>query len=157
MEFSNNEKMTDKAFSRIMLSSILAIVLCMAALCSTSYAWFTTSLSTKGQLTAANFDITVSVTDTGAALDAEEDGSYILPAGEYTVNLQKSANATAQRGYASIRCGSEVFYTQAIDGATIEFTLIAASEIRVSFIAEMGICALEDRGWDDLALTLGAP
>ena len=157
MEFSNKEKMTDKAFSRIMLSSILAIVLCMAALCSTSYAWFTTSLSTNGQLTAANFDITVSVTDTAAAVEAEEDGSFILPAGEYTVSIQKSANATAQRGYASIRCGSEVFYTQAIDGATIEFTLIAATEVQASFVAEIGICALDDRGWDDLTLTLGTP
>ena len=48
MEQQNNEKLSDKAFARIALTSILGILVCIICLCSTTYAWFTGSVQVKG-------------------------------------------------------------------------------------------------------------
>ena len=44
MEQQNNEKLSDKAFARLALTSILGILVCIICLCSTTYAWFTGSV-----------------------------------------------------------------------------------------------------------------
>ena len=44
MEKQNNEKLSDKAFARLFLTSILGILVCIICLCSTTYAWFTGSV-----------------------------------------------------------------------------------------------------------------
>ena len=43
MKKQNNEKLSDKAFARLALTSILGILVCIICLCSTTYAWFTGS------------------------------------------------------------------------------------------------------------------
>ena len=44
MKKQNNEKLSDKAFARLVLTSILGILVCIICLCSTTYAWFTGSV-----------------------------------------------------------------------------------------------------------------
>ena len=44
MEKQNTEKLSDKAFARLALTSILGILVCIICLCSTTYAWFTGSV-----------------------------------------------------------------------------------------------------------------
>ena len=44
MEQQNNKKLSDKAFARLALTSILGILICIICLCSTTYAWFTGSV-----------------------------------------------------------------------------------------------------------------
>ena len=44
MKKQNNEKLSDKAFARLALTSILGILVCIICLCSTTYAWFTGSV-----------------------------------------------------------------------------------------------------------------
>ena len=68
MEKQNNEKLSDKAFARLFLTSILGILVCIICLCSTTYAWFTGSVqvdSNKIQ-TADACLISVSVYKDGA-------------------------------------------------------------------------------------------
>ena len=48
MEQQNTEKLSDKAFARLALTSILGILVCIICLCSTTYAWFTGSVRVKG-------------------------------------------------------------------------------------------------------------
>lgn len=40
----NPEKLSDKAFARLALTSILGILVCIICLCPTTYAWFTGSV-----------------------------------------------------------------------------------------------------------------
>ena len=44
MEKQYTEKLSDKAFARLMTTSILGILVCIICLCSTTYAWFTGSV-----------------------------------------------------------------------------------------------------------------
>ena len=44
MKKQNNEKLSDKAFARLVLTSILGILVCIICLCSTTYAWFSGSV-----------------------------------------------------------------------------------------------------------------
>ena len=81
---ANNEKLTEKAFSSAIITSVLSIVLCIAALCSTSWAWFTGS-------TASN-ENTIKTAETFALefyLDgSEKDNCEIeLQKGTYTVTI----------------------------------------------------------------------
>ena len=60
----NDEKITEKSFTRTLVISIISIALCIIALCSITFAWFsdeTTSVSNT--LSSGSFDITVSVLD----------------------------------------------------------------------------------------------
>jgi len=43
MEQQNKEKLSDKAFARLSVTSILGILVCIICLCSTTYAWFSGS------------------------------------------------------------------------------------------------------------------
>ena len=44
MKKQNNEKLSDTAFARLAITSILGILVCIICLCSTTYAWFTGSV-----------------------------------------------------------------------------------------------------------------
>ena len=80
-----DEKITEKAFSQSLIISVVSILLCLVALCSMTYAWFTTETSSSSNtLTSGSFDldIIVSKVDDGAAtasaIEAESntDGKY---------------------------------------------------------------------------------
>ena len=44
MKKQNNEKLSDEAFARLALTSILGILVCIICLCSTTYTWFSGSV-----------------------------------------------------------------------------------------------------------------
>ena len=68
MKKQNNEKLSDKAFARLAITSILGILVCIVCLCSTTYAWFTGSVQVNSNtLKAADAClISVSVYKDGA-------------------------------------------------------------------------------------------
>jgi uncharacterized membrane protein YdbT with pleckstrin-like domain len=45
-----NVKLTDKAFSRLLITSVVAILFLVACLCSTTYAWFVQDISSGENL-----------------------------------------------------------------------------------------------------------
>ena len=89
--------MSDKTFSRMMVTCLLSIVLCMVVLVSTTWAWFEDSVVATSTLTAGDFSATgtvsytVSVTstqtvavqanDTGTAEPATVTTTTDMPAG----------------------------------------------------------------------------
>ncbi len=82
---ANNEKLTEKAFSSGIITSVLSIVLCIAALCSTSWAWFTGSTASNENTikTAENFTLEFYLNDS-----VMNDGEVELQAGQvYTVKI----------------------------------------------------------------------
>ena len=108
------EKLTDKAFLRLVVTSILGIIVCIVCLCSTSYAWFTAGVpSEKNELRAAGeckLEVTVSP-EGGTAIDGIENGVE-LEAGEYIVALLLPADSPS--GYCVIEAGGTTYYSDYI-------------------------------------------
>ena len=60
-----DEKITEKAFSQSLIISVVSILLCIVALCSMTYAWFTAeTTSSSNTLTSGSFDVTVDIVKT---------------------------------------------------------------------------------------------
>ncbi len=132
-------QMKDRAFSRFFFSSLIALLVVIATLCSTTFAWYSASLSSSTTLTAACYDISVSVENSGVALTPDEDGSYVLTAGgRYTVTLAKSPFATAEKGYGEIVLSGMSLFTEQINGGSIVFTLEPSTNAIAFFIPHIG-------------------
>ena len=137
---TKEQPMTDQMFSRFFLSSMVALLFSLIALSSTTYAWYAASISSSDTLTAAHYNIAVSVAESDAELVAEADGSYRLIAGEsYTITIEKSEYATAENGYSVILLDAETYYTEQIDDTAIVFTIAPAEDATVFFIPHMGV------------------
>lgn len=124
---SKDEKITEKAFSQSLIVSVLSILLCIVALCSMTYAWFTEETeSGNNKLVSGSFDVIISVTKTdnnGITTDIPitEDplkaGVYncSLSEGTYTVKLKLTQEATV-KGHCIVTINDSVQYTDAIVG-----------------------------------------
>ena len=103
---SNNGKLTEKAFSQNLLVSILSILLCIVALCSITYAWFTTNVSSgENVIESGRFALDIKVIDmNGSPIDVinNDDGTYRCTfenVGVYTVVFKMTDDTTASKGY----------------------------------------------------------
>ena len=125
-----DEKITEKAFSHHLLVSILSILLCIVALCSITYAWFTSETqSGNNTLTAGSFDVTISVLKHDADGNVTADKVTLtkvsgkegiwqcnLDPGTYTISLKLTSDATV-KGHCKVQIGSgTVYHTDAIIG-----------------------------------------
>ena len=87
------QKVTEKVFHRVLISSICSILLCMSCLVSTTWAWFTVSIENQGnEIQIVDFE--VSVTQNGVEI-AEENGVYSLAAGTYSIDATVKRDALA--------------------------------------------------------------
>ena len=75
------EKVTEKIFGRVLLSSICGILLCMTCLISTTWAWFAVSIENRGN------EIQIASVSAKVDIDGVEstDGNYSLVPGTYNV------------------------------------------------------------------------
>ena len=112
---TKDEKITEKAFSQSLLISVLSILLCIVALCSITYAWFTGETSSgSNTLVSGSFDITVSVDKDGSAIEVGTDGKYTLAeAGRYTIELNPSQEASV-KGYCIVTINGATYKTGVI-------------------------------------------
>lgn len=83
------EKVTEKHLRRVLISSICSILLCMACLASTTWAWFTVGIeNTDNVIEMATATASVQISPVAIT---DENGAYILNAGEnYTVTVTVS-------------------------------------------------------------------
>lgn len=106
------EKVSDKSFSRIILSSVLGVLICGICLAGLTWAWYTSSVSSAGNtITAAQFAVTTTVTNsnTEEAVLPGADSTYTLPAGTYTVTA--TASGTGSTGYCKVNFNGEEYFT----------------------------------------------
>lgn len=96
------EKVSDKAFLRIMLSSVFGILLCWICLAGLTWAWFSSAAtSTANNITAANFSVGVEFKKNESVIEPEiENESYKLNSGTYTVIVKADGSATT--GYCKV-------------------------------------------------------
>ena len=122
------EKLTDKAFSRFLVTSVIGILVCIACLCSSTFAWFSSNnKSVSNTLATGKFDIAQPIATcegTDGMLEfafTEIDGiwSCELPAGTYTIVLT-SLEGSNVKGHCVVTVG---------DGAPQNTDAIISAEI----------------------------
>ena len=140
MEQQNNNnanRITDKAFSRAMITSVLGILVCIACLCSVTWAWFSTDISNDSNTVGSgNFGLIVTVTDVtdGGTADVPvsvlTDGASVcnLMGGKtYKVILKMTEDTTVTKGFCIIKSGAASLQSGSINIAEntnpFEFTL----------------------------------
>lgn len=110
------EKVTEKVFGRVLLSSICSILLCMACLAGTTWAWFTVSIENRGnEIQIATVEANVTMQDAANNVVATNtSGKYTLVAGTYTAQINLSNNATEPKSpvyvLISVSQGEETAY-----------------------------------------------
>ena len=111
----DKEKPTEKAFLRSITVSVLGILLCMIALCSTTWAWYSKNIySSSNTVYAANCYMLISVQriDGESLIDVENlDGKYQVDENvEYKISLK--AIGSANSAYAIINYNGALYYTE---------------------------------------------
>ena len=126
---SKEEKITDKAFKQSITISIIGILLCMVALCSVTWAWFSTEISSSSSdIKSAYCDVTVSVMNEGSKLDPI-DGKYSF-AKDKAYKIHITATGSAETAYCILKIDGELYYTAQIPTHTaMNFTLQFGAEV----------------------------
>ena len=118
MEKQNNktDKLTDKAFSRLVITSVIGLLVCIACLCSTTFAWFTGATeSNTNTVISGNFDLIrpVVVFDGDAAetyqieptLNGETWSCELPAAGTYVITLATTDDSSV-KGHCVVTVGN---------------------------------------------------
>lgn len=171
-----DEKITEKAFLQSVTISVIGILLCIVSLCSATYAWFTSNVSSNSNtLTSGSFDLDVFIkegenavfTESDLAISKKTDGtvSYTFAEiGTYTVKLEMTDSSNV-KGYCKISVGGEEFITLPIskDGSVgadkFTFTIkTAATDTKIVFTPCWGYpSASTINNGGELTLTAASP
>ena len=168
MEEQNNKKITDKAFTRFVATSVVGILVCIACLCSSTFAWFTTTQdSSQNTITSGTFDheIKIEITSAGSGETiAVTDGavqSCTLDRGKSYVVTLTPTDATTVKGYCVIKIDGVEYHTDTYGAVsegslkvrTFKLTIPEGDDTaKVTFKPHWGIAA-EKHVWDGETLT----
>ena len=154
----NNEKITDRAFLHSFIVSIISILICIVALCSLTYAWFSAGVSSAGSsIAGSRFALDIKVVnnadDSDVVLTENDKGAFTctLAEGEYTVTLKMTDDTTASKGFCDIKIDlNEVFHTspvskdETIGHDPLSFTVkIVGESVSVTFVPKWGISSTD--------------
>lgn len=145
---SKKSKLTEKMFIQSIVTSVLGILLCMVALCSVTWAWYTVNTGATSNITAANCYVSIEIkkgdTLIEQNLESAQDVECNFAAGEeYIINLK--ATGTASLAYCIIYIGDvsplQPYYTEqiAVGGEGIAFKMKADTSLNIKIRARWGI------------------
>lgn len=145
MNNTNEKKLTDKAFSHAIISSIIGILICLICICTATWAWFTDSEDfVGGTIKAGECLLEIKVTnELGEEMQDLENGVNLVANQTYTVTLTLPKNSTS--GYCKIVTDTEDYYSDYIlnhDSDTpmvVTFQVKAESNQQVKFVKRWGI------------------
>ena len=166
-----DEKITEKAFSQSLIISVVSILLCIVALSSVTYAWFTgETTSGSNTLMSGSFDvkITVSKLEDGVAsanaIEAESNNegkyTYKLLPGTYEISLALTEDSTV-KGHCVVTIGIDTQHTDAIIGANtanvenaamtdpFKFKITVTAETTVFLEPRWGVVVNADIDYDE--------
>ena len=162
MEQQNREKLSDKAFARLAITSILGILVCIICLCSTTYAWFSGSVQVDSNTLKGAGECLLSVSvykdgtekaiiDTNHSATLECDGTYSV-----TLTLPNESAS----GYLVLTVDDQEYYSDYLQGndntdQTLTFTLNVKAAKTVTFTARWGIYSGECHVKNGETLTIG--
>lgn len=134
-----HSKPTDENIIRLLIPSFVGIVICMVCLAASTWAWFSATVQTVPQtITAANYDIEVSVVDAGK--NPVNLTSQLKANETYTVTLKATGTAPSG-GYCIITDASgNVVYTSEtlLPNATVVFPFEPSTTDVYTFTAVWG-------------------
>lgn len=153
---SKQDKLTDKAFTQSIAVSVISILLCVVALCSVTWAWFSEGVSSStNSIQSANCDVSVSVTSDGTTVETV-DGEYtFIKDKAYEITI--TAAGTAESAYCILNIDGTRYYTVQIPTTAtetvpnhIKFTLqFSADKTDVEIITRWGTSSQEKRDFAD--------
>lgn len=147
-------KVTEKALFGRLSVYITVIVLCMAGMAFTAYAYFSASvLSGNNSIQAAHFDVEISISEAvdnpgaktqGTPVTVKRDGANEYHAAltggkEYLVTVR--ATGTANTGFVLLTVGNKQYFTQQLFRDTADiltFSLLPAEDMEVAFMPHFG-------------------
>lgn len=157
MEKTNKttDRLTDKAFTRLMITSVIGILLCMTCLCSATWALFSDDVTTSGNVLATGrFDLTVTVdtSDSVRIITTRASASKRVtladsPDGVYHVTLKMTDDTTVTKGFCTVTVGGVEYRTASINQSgtnPFEFTIVTTDTVTVSFAPAWGLPAEYD-------------
>ena len=163
------QKVTEKYFRRVLISSVCSILLCMASLVGTTWAWYTVSIENTGNvIQIADLKANVAIENAEGEVDPVDQGGYILTNGStYSVSASVEHGATqsdlpedkAKPAYIIMTLtnasGSESYYcmeTMKIDSVEVNEDTTVSFEVSWAIPSGSTVAPLEDN-----ALTIGEP
>lgn len=153
------DKLTEKAFMQSIVVSVIGIFMCIVALCSTSWAWFSeTAKSTSNIIKAANCDMTILVqtAESEEPVNVEAtDGKYTLYANTtYIITLK--AVGTADSAYATLNIDGETYYTTQFNVTSYDtnpeeftFELQFSKDTVIEIVPHWGTSSKTERKFDN--------
>ena len=138
----------DKAFLQSFTVSILCILICIVALCSATWAWFSGTVSSdENIIQTANCTLTITATDSTESVLLQDGGEFLFLANvPYTVTI--SAEGTARSAYAIFATETSNYYTESVNPSandTIEFALLFSKDTSITVRHRWGIPNRETR------------
>lgn len=144
-------KIREKVMLARVATTVVIVVLCLVSIGFTAYAYFSAALTyVSNTITAANFDVEVSVVSEGEEVAVFRDGRFFLAdleAGKaYTVTLTHIGSA--QTGFvilSAVDCDDTYYTTQLSRGGELTFTVEVNAPTTVSFLAHWGTSSYYDK------------
>ena len=137
-----DEKITEKAFSQSLIISVVCILLCLVALCSVTWAWFSEDVtSSSNTIKTGDCTVTVSVMNETTEIPLNATGTYTFEAGKsYQITITSAGSA--ESSYCKLVIGGQDFYTEQVSTSepnnTISFTLAFDAPTEVEIITRWG-------------------
>lgn len=164
MEQQNTKELSDKAFARLALTSILGILVCIICLCSTTYAWFTGSVQVDNNTFKAADACLLSVsvykdgTEEALATVNTENPITLECEGTYTITLTLPKESAS--GYLVLTVDGQEYYSDYLQrndntDQTLTFTLNVKAAKTVTFTARWGIYSGDCHVKNGETLTIG--
>ena len=159
-------KVSDKEFTRIMISSVLGIMLCVICLAGLTWAWFSGSVSSAANnITAASFNIQIDVNVKGTETPVPrtvENGIYSFSLeNNKAYDVKITADGTATTGYCEVIFGGNRYHTIQIFNNSdesnsgsllstdrpqeITFTVNATDSTLLKIVPQWGSCAIAEK------------
>lgn len=158
-QIENTDKLTDKAFSRMLITSLLGILVCIVCLGSSTWAWFSDiTPSSQNEIRTADgtqLSISVEVDDDGensseVQLENIEGGVKLTVGGTYNVTLSLPKGSSS--GYCLISTDEKTYCSEYIlrhdkeEPETLTFTLTVQGDQTVEITTRWGIYTNFDVG-----------
>ena len=93
---SKQDKLTDKAFTQSIAVSVISILVCVVALCSVTWAWFSEGVTSfSNTIKTGNCTVTVSAMNEETEIDPNTDttGIYTFKAGKsYQIKISSTGS-----------------------------------------------------------------
>lgn len=151
------EKLTDKAFLRLIVTSVLGIFICIVCLCSSTFAWFVDSAPSEGNEIKISDELllTVTLTQNGVELTGLDTGVELEAGLEYVVTMKLDAGSSS--GYCLIEANGVEYYSDYIarnddQEQTVSFVLKVDQAQTVVFTNRWGIYSGESDVVDGILL-----